>query len=143
VRCELELCEGSMTRAFDKIEAGLNEALAIVRGEAEPARTTVVCVPAISRRSRVRRAADVLPHISADVSRETLCSTGCGRPAKPGQRYCRECHAAYMRGWRQDQRAQLNRRLSIISTIEHRLGSFEAAIADTRALIAELKDVDA
>lgn len=30
-----------------------------------------------------------------------LCST-CGiRPAQPGQRKCRECHAEYMRQWRQ------------------------------------------
>ena len=31
---------------------------------------------------------------------EALCST-CGiRPAQPGQRKCKECHAEYMRAWR-------------------------------------------
>lgn len=30
-----------------------------------------------------------------DVSRETFCP--CGSPARPGQRTCRPCHAAWMR----------------------------------------------
>jgi hypothetical protein len=94
---------------------------------------------AVTVRRRVRSISEVLPEI-APTPRETLCSKGCGRHAKPGQRYCRECHAAFMRDWRASERDKLNARLSIISTVEHRLGAFEAAIADTRELIATLKE---
>ena len=31
---------------------------------------------------------------------EQICSTCGERPAQPGQRKCKECHAAYMREWR-------------------------------------------
>lgn len=26
----------------------------------------------------------------------------CGNPARPGQRTCRKCHAAFMKNWRND-----------------------------------------
>jgi hypothetical protein len=36
----------------------------------------------------------------------TKCSKKCGRDAKPGQKYCRECHAAYMREFRKSNLAR-------------------------------------
>lgn len=37
----------------------------------------------------------------AHVDGQKACARGCGRPRdRKGQRYCRPCHAEYMRGWR-------------------------------------------
>jgi hypothetical protein len=37
----------------------------------------------------------------------TLCSNCLSNAPKPGQRYCKECHAAYMREWRIGRRPTL------------------------------------
>lgn len=34
------------------------------------------------------------------------CS-GCGKLPRPNQRYCKSCHAAYMRGWREQHMSKL------------------------------------
>jgi len=41
------------------------------------------------------------PDWSYALLRKTACSAGCGAArSRPGARYCRACHAAYMRRWR-------------------------------------------
>jgi hypothetical protein len=38
-----------------------------------------------------------------------LCCSRCGGPRdRPGQRYCRSCHAAYKRNWRKLQQQMLD-----------------------------------
>jgi hypothetical protein len=54
-----------------------------------------------------------------------LCSRGCGRERRSGQRLCAECHAAMMRGYRHN-------RLD-------RLDQLRAEIARLRAEIQELR----
>ena len=50
------------------------------------------------------------------------CSKKCGRDAKEGQKYCKSCHAAYMRDFR---KSNLERKLS-----KAYLVGFEALKAD-------------
>jgi len=59
---------------------------------------------------------------SADVSRDTRPCSKCGGPRDRGkQRYCKKCHAEYMKTWRPSYRemSESNRRKSITRTKTH------------------------
>jgi len=61
----------------------------------------------------------------------TLCTTGCGRERRPGQRECKVCHAASMRALRQ-------KRANPIEMLDHALDRLAQACGTPVEFIASV-----